>query len=88
MKFSRANFSGGRALRAGLVRRVICPSEKARLAVFFLCKESTDTGMPLAAFQNESRLVTEREREFSVSQSVRVSDTVYVRERESVCVCV
>lgn len=42
--------------------------------------------MPLAAFQNESRLATERESEFRVSQSVRVSvrvsDSVCVRERE------
>lgn len=29
-KFSRANFSGGRALRAGFTRRMTCPSEKAR----------------------------------------------------------
>lgn len=37
--------------------------------------------MPLAAFQNESRLATERESEFRVSQSVRVS----VRVSDSVC---
>ncbi|KAH0513436.1 Dynein heavy chain 11, axonemal [Microtus ochrogaster] len=33
VKFSRANFSGGRALRAGFMRRMTCPSEKARRAV-------------------------------------------------------
>lgn len=38
--------------------------------------------MPLAAFQNESRLATERESEFRVSQSVRVSDSVCERERD------
>lgn len=38
--------------------------------------------MPLAAFQNESRLAMERESEFRVSQSVRVSDSVCERERD------
>lgn len=36
VKFSRANFSGGRALRAGFTRRAIWPSEKARRAGLLL----------------------------------------------------